>query len=929
MPMNPGSLTAAGERQFETLAEWSPFGIFHTDAQGMAVYTNGAWQQLFGLSAAQTLGDGWSQVIHPEDKDRVLAEWQAAAAAGGDFDTTYRIQRPDGEARHLQVRSRAMVPEGGPGGRIAGYVGVALDISDQVEAARKLQRANFLLETMLAHIPCGISVFDKNLQLQVGNPLFRSLLQLPDHLFEGEATDFRTLHRYSVRALEPQAAEAEVDRRIQAALNPQQRVHELLRASGQVLEVRRALMPGGGFVTTYTDVTQNKRTLESLRQAKEEAEQAALAKSAFLATMSHEIRTPMNGVIGMTSLLLDTPLTDEQREFTQVIRQSGEGLLVVINDILDYSKIESGNMDLEWLPFDLQESVESSIELLALKARDKKLDLVYLIEPDVPAWIYGDLARLRQVLVNLIANALKFTDQGEVFLSVRNSQDGVAERPHGSPGRGVTLEVCVKDTGIGIAADKLDGLFQAFSQVDSSTARRFGGTGLGLAISRRLVEAMGGKLWVESEAGVGTRFYFSFVTEAAAPVASELPQDRPELRGKRALLVDDNLTNLRMLGVQAERWGMAQRPCESPQAALALLERGEHFDVVITDMHMPDMDGVVFARRVRALRSNLPIVLLSSVSMRQTPDAELFAAVLTKPARQLALFDVLVAALPAAQPVQRRQEDRVSPFDVSLAGRLPLRILLAEDNEVNRQVALRMLKGFGYEADVAANGLEVLDALQRQPYDLVLMDIQMPEMDGLEATRRIGQQFPARSRPRVIAMSANALREDADAAVRAGVDDYVVKPISVPMLRAALEKSGELATARADRPASAPAPLQAAAPLLDDEHLRSFLDLDPSGDFVAGVVASFTANSTQALADLRRAVADGNVAAAAGVAHQLKGTSSTLGVLEMHRVCIQLDQLAAAGRLDGAGALIDQCEREFRCGLAALEEFLARHRARH
>ena len=927
--MNPGSLTAAGERQFEALAESSPFGIFHTDAQGRAVYTNGAWQELSGQSAEQTLGDGWSQVIHPDDRDRVIGQWQAAAAAGVDFDTTYRILRPDGQLRHLHVKSRAMAPEGGAGGQTSGCVGVALDISEQLEAQRKLREANFLLETMLAHIPCGISVFDKNLQLQVGNPLFRSLLQLPDHLFDGGTTDFRKLNLYSVKALEPQAAEAEVNRRIQAALNPQQRVHELSRANGQVLEVRRALMPGGGFVTTYTDVTQNKRTLESLRQAKEEAEQAALAKSAFLATMSHEIRTPMNGVIGMTSLLLDTPLTDEQREFTQVIRQSGEGLLVVINDILDYSKIESGNMDLEWLPFDLQESVESSIELLALKAREKKLDLVYLIEPDVPAWIYGDLARLGQVLVNLISNALKFTDQGEVFLSVRNSQEVLPDGPRGTPGRGVTLEVCVKDTGIGIPADKLDRLFQAFSQVDSSTARRFGGTGLGLAISRRLVEAMGGKLWVESEPGMGTRFYFSFVTEAAAAIESEVPQDRPELHGKRALLVDDNLTNLRILGVQAERWGMSQRPCESPQAALALLERGEHFDVVITDMHMPDMDGVAFARRVRALRSSLPIVLLLSVSMRQTPDAQLFAGVLTKPARQLALFDALVAALPAAQPVQRLDDARVSPFDVALAERLPLRILLAEDNEVNRKVALRMLKGFGYEADVAANGLEVLDALQRQPYDLVLMDIQMPEMDGLEATRRIGQQYPARSRPRVIAMSANALREDSEAALRAGVDDYVVKPISVPMLRAALEKSGEIAAARADRPASAPAPLAAAVSFLDDEYLRSFMDLDPTGDFVAGVVASFTANSNQALVDLRRAVADGNVAQAAGVAHQLKGTSSTLGVREMHRVCIKLDQLTAAGRLDGAEQLIELCEREFRSGLVALEDFLASYRAGH
>jgi signal transduction histidine kinase/CheY-like chemotaxis protein/HPt (histidine-containing phosphotransfer) domain-containing protein len=732
---------------------------------------------------------------------------------------------------------------------------------------------------------------------------------------------------HTARRLRPDDPEGEVAQRLEAALHPDQRVHELTRSNGQVLEVRRAQMPGGGFVTTYTDVTQNKRTLHSLREAKEAAEQAAMAKSAFLATMSHEIRTPMNGVIGMTSLLLDTPLTEEQREFTQVIRQSGEGLLVVINDILDYSKIEAGNMDLEWLPFDLQESVESSIELLALKAREKQLDLVYLIDPDVPTWIYGDLARLRQVLVNLISNALKFTDQGEVFISVRNSKE---ECPPLSPPRqaAVLLEVCVKDTGIGIPADKLHCLFQAFSQVDSSTARRFGGTGLGLAISRRLVEAMGGKLWVESEPGVETRFYFSFVTAAALPVESDKVPDRPELRGRKALLVDDNQTNLRILALQAERWGMVTSACETPSAALALLEAGGHFDVVITDMHMPEMDGVAFARRVRAMRSSLPIVLLSSVSMRQTPDAQLFASVLTKPARQLALFDALVGALPAAQPIRREPGVPASQFDSGLAARLPLRILLAEDNEVNRKVALRMLKGFGYEADVAGNGLEAIEAMRRQRYDLVLMDIQMPEMDGLEATRRILEQFTGARRPRIVAMSANALREDADAAIRAGVDDYVVKPVSVPMLRVALEKAGERIAERDSQPgalAAAGVPPDALSAVLDDEHLRNFIELDPTGEFVAGLVSSFAVNSRHALADLRGLIEAGNAGAIGAIAHQLRGTSGTVGIREMTRLCVALEEAGARGQLQAAAALLEHCEREFVTGLSALDMFLARH----
>ena len=923
--MSASPSIAPSERKFQALADCSPFGIFYTDAQGRAVYTNAAWQEISGLSAQQTLGQGWSDALHPDDRQRVLAEWEQATSAHRDFDTRYRIQRPDGQIRHLHVKARALNAQPG---EEDGYVGVALDVSQQVEAAEQLRSTSMLMETMLAHIPCGISVFDRNLKLQVGNPLFRELLDLPEHLFEDGQADFHRLNLFSLMSRDPLTAHDELKRRLQAATDPDQRTHELTRANGQVLEVRRALMPGGGFVTTYMDVSENKRTLKSLREAKEAAEQAALAKSAFLATMSHEIRTPMNGVIGMTSLLLDTPLTDEQREFTQVIRQSGEGLLVVINDILDYSKIEAGNMDLEWLPFDLQESVESSIELLALNAREKKLDLVYLIEPDVPGWIYGDMARLRQVLVNLLSNALKFTDQGEVFVSVRTSPQPLPPAARARPGRSMTLEVCVKDTGIGIPADKMDRLFQAFSQVDTSTARRFGGTGLGLAISSRLVEVMGGKLWVESEPGVQTRFYFSFATEAAPPVESAAAEERPELRGKHALLVDDNVTNLRILSLQAERWGMVPRACESPGSAIALIEAGEHFDVVITDMHMPEMDGVAFGRKVRALRTHLPIVLLSSVSIRQTPDAQLFASVLTKPARQLALFDALVAALPAAKLVERTPDSRVSQFDVALAERMPLRILLAEDNEVNRKVALRMLKGFGYDADVAGNGLEAIAAVQRQPYDLVLMDIQMPEMDGLEATRRIVRDVPFELRPRIVAMSANALREDADAAVAAGVDDYVVKPISVPMLRAALERSSALIAVRDSQPGALPGAVRRpvmASPVLDEAQLHNFIDLDPSGDFLQGLLASFASNSRQALNDLRRAVAQGNAAGAVEVTHQLKGTSGTLGVRELRRLCIALEEIAAQGRLDGAEALVDQCERELVAGLAALDVFMAAH----
>ena len=747
-PSPPDDEPLSESRLLRALIDSMPDYIYVKDTQNRFLVANAALARRMGAASAdELLGKSDFDYYPHEVAEKYARDEQEVMQSGrAVFNREERTQDPQGNVIwHLTTE----LPFYAGNGKVAGLVGSGRDITERKKVEESLAYERNLLRTLIDNLPDLIYVKDTERRFLIANKALAEVLGVssPEQLIGKTVFDFY-----------PEDIARACDESDQAVLqtghpliNFEEALHDPTGKTEWVLTTLVPLRDAegriGAFVGIDRDITQRRRAEKDLREAKEAAEAASRVKSEFLANMSHEIRTPMNGIIGMTELTLDTQLNQEQREYLTMVKSSADSLLTVINDILDFSKIEAGKLDLDSVEFDLRDSLEETMKTLALRADQKGLELLCEVRAEVPEVVCGDPTRLRQVLVNLVGNAIKFTETGEVAVRV-DSEALDAEAP--------TLHFTVRDTGIGIPAEKQRLVFEAFSQADPSTTRKYGGTGLGLTISMRLVQIMGGEIWVNSEVGMGTQFHFTVkvgVGKKATPAVSAATE---KLRGLKVLVVDDNSTNRRILEEALDRWGLKPNSAENGEQALARLEEawqaGEPYSLVLTDVNMPEMDGFSLVERIRQRPELAAATLMMLTSGGQRGDAarcrELgVAAYLTKPIRQAELREAIVRAIGTTE--QTREAFLLTRHSMRET-RMPaafLRVLLAEDNAVNQRLAIRLLEKRGHRVAVVNNGREALAALQKESFDLLLMDLQMPEMDGLETTLKIRQQESKRWLP--------------------------------------------------------------------------------------------------------------------------------------------------------------------------------------
>ena len=897
------------ESHFRSLVEGADDVILRIDALGRIAYANPATGELLGTEAASLVGQPFLDLVRPDYREQARAFYEDQRQQGIPMSyCEFPVAMPGGEDLWLGQRAQLLTADG----RHVGLHAVARNVTERTLLQQAIEREREQLRQIVAHAPVAMAMLDRELRHLAHSARWLRYLAPGEPSVVG-----RTLpevwpsmpERY--RKVFERALAGEIVGEPEDALE---------RDDGTTVFMRWTVHPWRDAHGKVAGVVLAAQSIDVLVRARQAALEGSRLKSEFVANMSHEIRTPMNGVIGMTRLLLDTPLTSEQREYAEVIDQSGRALLEIINDILDFSKIEAGRIDLEHVDFDLRRAVREVLGSFAEAAHAKGLELLCLIRHDVPNALRGDPGRLRQVLTNLVGNAVKFTEKGEVVLRVTLDESG---------DDAALVRFEVRDTGIGIDGELKPRLFQSFVQADGSASRRYGGTGLGLAISKRLVSLMGGSIDVDSRPGRGSTFWFNVRLERQAEAAPVAPPSA-RLAGRRVLVVDDNATNRQILRHQLGYWGLRVTAVESGPRGLALMQQagasGTGYDLAILDMKMPEMDGLELARAIKqdqALAS-VRLVLLTSFGQRGhgAEAAKIgIAAYLTKPVDEADLYDCLVEVLDEAR--SRRAPHLVTRHSLR-EQRLPIaaHVLVAEDNEVNQKVAVKILEKLGYRVELAENGKEALAACARRRYDAVLMDGQMPGMDGYEATRRIRErETRGGRRVPIIAMTASAMKGDREKCLESGMDDYVTKPVTPENLEAVLRKWVGAASAPAERAAAEPA---AEGALLDETVVQSLMSVDDDGTLMDEIVATFLRIAPARLAAIKKA-ARGNPAMLEREAHSFLGSCGNIGARRMAELCARLEVLGRSGSTEGAGAIARALDEELVSVRPQLEALPGRH----